>query len=1106
MLGRLKSRKSYLDVPKSRVSTGTSSNTVAFPTTSTNNEAASQHRRSLLTRKSPAAGCSKKLLPKLVKQTINANNLKAFEKQVPRALSVSTVKKGRFSTGSFTLNSTQTLDEKVDAEFKTDAHSSENSLNATYCLPSYEATRMRHIPQKEDLDMIILHQNLPNVGISKGRPEQEQIESSVCPLPLIEPSNLPPLFTSFIAEECLHIAAELNEKRETYPLLTLDTANPIPVTGVSMISEEPVPLDSSVYSCCCSNTPPAKLALLCHSKLQENILEDVSSQLKLAEIKTGDLTVGTRMSNDYIETGALPWSPPENLIQFNKTITQGNLNDEEDTALKHDVYSSDVLNESPLSNVEYIQLNVPKVMNDASITFSDTKNDASSCFVPAKTQSNSNLSLSKVDLVLSERSLLSDEKQILPKHRSFENELEPPDLLGCAPSLSLSTDLIQLDNTVTVQDKNVTFVLSKDENSFRKSLQTSALSNFKQSMSPQDLLQLNVTMNVDDLKNTTCDTSKYKDLGNDLRCKLPVSMSKEIQLNATMILNDHKNATFIASKHEGCLTNDILSNLEQSLTTTNQDELNRIITVSDCKDATFIAPNLKDSLANNPNKTTNLADCKLSLSSDSNEVRLTPKKLKLVRKAEALTSGSELEQVKMSGKNNHSSLSLNFGKGSYSTGMEKLSNEVKPGDVCISVELHKVACAVETSLPFIDSFQKKEQSICEHADSFHDLVSSEWAPNCISTPCLAGKPTFPEYLQLDRSFLASSSTLQADVSDGLGKCPNEQDKTIDVAKSSGTEVTEAKSSGRKTSNAPSQRLQQTKMGSENSLKLISYLPAAKKKNITKASVSELCKSGVQKDTVPSSAQTCKIGSSVERGKPSIQPPGFSKLCLPKPRQLSGRLGRAVATGQMLGNKIPSYHIRVNAKMSPKIKSTPLLTKAISKIPGVKGTTSVVSSKLTVSETQKSAELFNIGMADPPHAIRKASKPLVLDSQNFVTGIKRPNSAVEQKRRLCPPPKRSKTAATFAGEVAIKQTKLKPLLGDSKQKMTRKSLTSESKVNMVKTATEASTFKSKQELEVAKLQKKNKELEEKIAMLERQNAALQQEKENFALILEEGSIV
>ncbi|XP_060688038.1 uncharacterized protein LOC132820123 isoform X2 [Hemiscyllium ocellatum] len=1104
MLGRLKSRKSYLDVPKRHVSTGTSSNTVAFPTTCTNNEATSQHRRSLLTRKSPAAGCSKKLLPKLMKQTINANNLKAFEKQVPRAPSVSTVKKGRFSTGSFTLNSTQTLDEKVDTEFKTDALSNENSLNATYCLPSSEATCMRHIPQKEDLDMMILHQNLPNIGISKGRPEQEQIESNVCPLPLVEPSNLTPLFTSFIAEECLHIAAELNEKRETYPLLTLGTANPIPVTGVSMISEEPMPLDSSVYSCCCSNTSPAKLALLCHSKLQENILEDMSSQQNLAEIKTGDLTVGTRMSNDYIETGALPWSPPENLIQFNETITQGNLNDEEDTALKHDVYSSYVLNESPLSSVEYIQLNVPKVTNDVSITCSDTKNDASSSFVPAKTQSNSNLSLSKGDLVLSERSLLSDEKQILPKHRSFENELEPPDLLGCTPSLSLSTDLIQLDDTVTVRDKNVTFVLSKDENSFRKGLQTSALSNFKQSMSPQDLLQLNVTMNVDDLKNTTCDTSKYKDLGNDLCCKLPVSMREEIQLNATMILNDHKNATFIASKHEGCLTNDILSNLEQSLTTTNQDELNRIITVSDCKDATFVAPKLKDGLANNPNKTTNLANCKLSLSSDSNEVRLTAKNLKLVRKAEALTSGSELEQVKMSGKNNHSSLSLNFGKGSYSTGTEKRSNEVKPGDDCISVELHKAACAVETSLPFIDSSQKKEQSICEHADSFHDLVSSEWAPNCISTPCLARKTTIPEYLQLDHSFLASSSTLQADVSDGLGKCPNDQDKTIDVAKSSGPEITEAKSSGRKTSNAPSQQLQQTKMGSENSLKRISYLPAAKKKNITEASVSELCKSGVQKDIVPSSAQTCKIGSSVKRGKPSIQPPAFSKLCLPKSRQLSGKLGRAVATGQMLGNnnKILPYHIKANTKMSPKIKSTPPLTKAISKIPGVKRTSSVVSSKLPVSKTQKSTELFNIGTADPPHAIRKASKPLVLDSQNVVTGIKRPNSAVEQKRRLYPSPKRSKTA----GEVAIKQTKLKPLLGDSKQKMTRKSLTSESKVKMVKTATEASTFKSKQELEVAKLQKKNKELEDKIAMLERQNAALQQGKENLALVLEEGSIV
>ncbi|XP_048461325.1 uncharacterized protein LOC109929980 isoform X2 [Rhincodon typus] len=1053
---RLNSRKSSLAAPKRRasmcVSTRTSSNAVASPTTSNTSEAASQRRRSLLTRKSPAQGCSKMPLPELGKQTIG--NLKAFEKQLPSAPSVSPVKKGRFSTGSFTVNPTQKLHKKADTKFKAAAVSKENSLNATYCLPSSEDASMRQIPQKEDLDMMMVHQNLPNIGISKGRPEQEQTESNLCPLPFMESSNLSPLFTSFIAEECLHIAANLNDKSEICPWFTVGTVNPIPVTSVSMINEEPVPLDSSVYSCC-SNTSPAKSPLLCISKFKENIL-DMSSQQKLAEaeIKTGDLPVGTRMNNDYIETGALPLSPLGNLIQFNETVTEGYLNDEKGNALKHEVYSSNVLSKSPPSTVEYIQLNVPEVLSDASTTCLGAKNDASSTFMPTKIQSNSNLSLSKVDLLLSERSMSGDEKQILPKHRSsFENEFEPPDLLGCTPSLALSTDLIQLNDTITVRDnKNVTFDLSKHESSFGKGLQTSPLSNFKQSVSPQDLEKLNVTMNVDDFKNTTFDTSKYKDLGNDFNCKLPVSTREGIQLNATMTLDDHKNATFDASKHEGCLANDTLSNCELSLSTTNQDQLSHS-TISH-KDTTFDAPKREGSLANNPNKTTNLADCKLSLSSDSNEVRLTPKNLKLVRKDDALASRSELEQVETSGKNNYSNLSLNFKKDSVSTSTETRSSEVNQGeDVCISAELCEGVCAVERSLPFIDISQKKEQSICEHADSFHDLVSSEWAPNCISTPCLAGKQNFPEYLQLDHSFLASSSTLQDDVR-GVGKCSNEQDRTKDAARTSGTDVPGTKFCGRKPSNASSQQLQQTKMGNENSLKHVSYLPAARKKNISEASVSEVCKSGAQKDIVPPLAQMCKIGSSAERGKPSIQPPGFSKLCLPKPRPLSGRLSRAVATGQISGNnKLPSYHIGVSTKMSPKIKSTQLLSKAISKIPGVKRTSSVVSSKLTVQETKAElkSELFNIG------------------------------------------------------EVTTKYTKPKPLLGNCKQKIAmkaRESLTSESKVKMVKTAVEESMFKSKQELEVVKLQRKNKELEEKIAILELQNAALRQGKENLAPVPEE----
>ncbi|XP_059507338.1 uncharacterized protein LOC125458716 isoform X2 [Stegostoma tigrinum] len=1052
MSARLNSRKSSLGAPKRHasmhVSTRTSSNAVASPTTSNTSEAASQRRRSVLTRKSPAQGCSKKPLTELGKETIS--NLKAFEKQLPNTPSVSTVKKGRFSTGSFTVNPTQ-KSHKADTKFKAATISKENSLNATYCLPSSEDMSMRQIPRKEDLDMLMVRENLPNVGISKSRPEREQTESNLCPLPFMESRNLSPLFTSFIAEECLHIAAKLNDKSEICPFPTVGTVNPTPVTGVSMINEEPVPLDSSVYSCC-SNTSPAKSPLLCTSKFKENIF-DMSSQQKFteAEIKTGDLPVGTRMNNDYIETGTLPLSPSGNLIQFNETVTQGYLNDEKDNALEHEVYSSNVLSKSP-TTVEYIQLNVPEVLSDASTTCLGAKNDAASTFMPTKIQSNSKLSLSKVDLLLSERSMLSGKICLSPKHSSFENEFEPPDLLGCTPPLNLSTDLIQLNDTMMVKDnKNVTFDLSKHESSFGKGLQTSSLSNFKQSVSPQELEQFNVTINVDDFKNATFDTSKYKDLGNDFSCKLPVSLREGIQLNATMTLDDHKNATFDASKHEGCLANDDLSNCELSLSTTNQDQLLTHSTINH-KVTTFDAPKREGSLENNPNKTINLANCKLSSSSDSNEVRLTLKNLKLVRKDDALASRSELEQVQMNGKNNYSNLSLNF-KSSDCT--EKRSSEINQGeDVSISAELREGVCASERSLPVVDVSQKKEQSLGEHADSFHDLVSSEWAPNCISTPCLAGKQNFPEYLQLDRSFLASSSTLQDDVC-GVGKCSNEQDSTNNAARTSGTDVPGTKFSGRKPSNASSQQLQQTKMGNENSLKRVSYLPAARKKNISEASVSEICKPGAEKDIVTPLAQMCKIGSSAERGKPSIQPPGFSKLCLPKPHRLSGKLSQAVATRHVSGNnKLPSYHNGISTKMSPKIKSTQLLAKGISKIPGVKRTSSVVSSKLTMQETKAElkSELFNIGIAGPSHVNRKANKPLVLDPQNVVTGIKRTNSAVEHKR----------------GEVTTKYAKPKPLLGNCKPKIAmkaRESLTSESKVKMINTAVEESTFKSKQELEV-----------------------------------------
>ncbi|XP_078403716.1 uncharacterized protein LOC144683963 isoform X2 [Cetorhinus maximus] len=1404
---RRSSTKSSLVAPKHRASTcvptRTSSNAAASTAVRRNSEAPSQCRRPLLTRKSPPEGCSKIPLTELGKRTLGTNNLKVFEKQVLKAPSVSTVKNSQFSTGSFNVNSTHKLDRKMGTKFKTAAK--ENSLNATYCLPSSDDEYERQIPQKtKSVGAVMVQQKLPNINVSNSVPEHEQTQSAHCPLRLMEPSYLSPLFSSFVAEECLHIAAELSNKSETCLLHAVDAINPVPVPNVSMINEEPVPLDCSVYSCC-SDTSPAKLPLGgSTSQLQEN--KDTSCQLILteAEIKTQESPVSAKMNDDDVETGTLPWSPSGNLIQINETMMQSDLNDHEGDAPKQNVYSSNVLSKLPtvsncttsLSTVDLIQLGEIQVRGASNTQSLDIKTDAScESFMTAKTLSNCNLSLSKKDLLLCERSMLSDENQILPKHRgSFENEREAPALLDCTPSFT-TADLIQWNETMTERDnKNITFDLSEHESSFGNDLQASALSNYKLPLSAQVVVQLNGTMTVDNHKNITFETSEHEDVGNDLKvtnpsnytlppsmretvqlngtvtmddhknatfdapkhegspqkdskapvlsncelllqlnstmavddhknatldapkhdgssendskapvlsncellqlngtmtmddhknttfdapkhegspendskapassscelllqlnstmavddyknatfdaprhegspendskapassscelllqlnstmtmddhknatfdapkhegspendskapasssCELllqlnstmavddyknatfdapkhegspendskaPASSSCELllQLNSTMTMDDHKNATFDAPKHEGSPENDsiapassscelllqlnstmavgdhknaifdapkhegspendskapVLSNCELLPSTSSGEQLNGIVTVTDCNVA-FDSSKCEDSLENNPSKITNFPNRKLPQSSGgSNEIRL-------VRK-HAPDYGSKLEQVKQNGKSSISNSTLNSGKGGDSTCTNKISSETNQGgDVNCSTELQKGASALERSLHLRDTSQNKELSICEHADLV-DIVSSEWAPHCMSTPYLRGKQSFPDYLQLDHSFLASSCALQDSEHDGVGECPDEQNKTKGDSESSSTDATETTNSRRKDSNAPrpGQRLQQTKMGTESSLKHVSSLPGVRRKNISQAPVSEAHKYGAHKDSIP--PPICKVGSTAvgRGGKPPMQPPSFSKMCLPKPRLVLGRLSSAIGTGQnTANNKLSSCHIGVNAKMSAKAEPNQPLTKAISKIPGMKKRSSLASSKLTVQETKvdsKPAELFNIGMAASQYVNQKSNKSLVLASQNVVTGIKRPSSAIEQKRRLCPSPKRSKTV----GDVTAKfGKKTKPLSGNCQQKVGAKageSLTSEPKVKLIKTAD--STYRSEQE-QVAKLQRRNQELEEKIAMLELQNAALRQGKENLSFP-EEGS--
>ncbi|GCB80248.1 hypothetical protein scyTo_0018050 [Scyliorhinus torazame] len=972
----------------------------------------------------------------------------------------------------------------------------ENSLNVTYSSPSSDEKSTRQIPLKtKDVDVVMVQQNLPNVCVSSSVSEHS-------PFHLMEASNIS-LFSSFVAEECLHIATELNNTSKA-SLHTIDT-----VANVSMITEEPVPFDSS----CCSEFSPTKLPLGgSTSKLQEDGL-NTSCQLVLskAAIKTNDSPVGA---------GTLPWSPARNLIQLNETLIQSDLNDHEDDEPKHDVCSSNVSSKLPnVSNCEFpsavnlIQLDEIKMSSASNTQSLGVRSDAS-CenVMPVKTLSSCNVLLLKRDPLV-ERSMLSDGCLIMPMHKgNFENELDAHVFLDCKPCLA-TPDLIQLNETMTVRDnKNVTFDLSGCESSF---------GNYLQANYEQDVVQLNGTMTVDNRQNITFETSKYEDLGKDCKvtnlsnCRLSPSVGDMLQLNSTMAMDDHKNATFDAHPqshdsnpendiipkasvlsncellqlnstmtvddhknttidavpHEGHLENDIktsvlsncellnstmtvddhknttidavphegnlendtkvpvLSNCELLLSKNDTEQLNRIVTINDSS-ATFDASKCEDRLENDPSKITNLPDCKLFPSSGGlNESRL-------VRKC-ALDCGSKLEQVKQS--------------------------------------------ALKRSLHLRETSQDKELSI-----------NSEWAPHCMSTPCFTGRRCFPAYLRLDHSFLASTTTLQDSVGNGMDECP---DETKDDCRSSSTDATETKTKLRKDLNVPRPVLQ---IRTENSLKRVSCLPEGRR------NVSEVQKCGAKNDSVPPPARTCKVGSAAAVGrksKPAMLQPGFSKMHFPEPRLVSGRLSSAKGIGQSTVNKLLPCQIGVT-KISQAESSQPL-TEDLSKIPGMKKRSLLVSPKLTVQETKadsKPAVLVNLGMARHPQVNRKTNKP-VLASQNIATGIKRPNSAIEQKRvLLCPSPKRAK----IAGEATAKfQRNTKLLPGNCKQKMRMKSkeyLSSEPKVKL--NEAKESTCKS-EDNHLTMLQRRNKELEEKIVMMELKNAALelqiaalQRGKENF----------
>uniref|UniRef100_UPI00398F49C2 uncharacterized protein n=1 Tax=Pristiophorus japonicus TaxID=55135 RepID=UPI00398F49C2 len=1002
--------KSSLPVLKRRTST----------TAKEDSKEALQCRLPLPNRKSVLQGCSKKPSTELQKPTVGTKDLKTFEKQVPRAPSALTVKNRRFSTGSFSLNSNR----KMDAKLKMAAFPKKSPLNTTYSLSRSDGKSTGQIIlNTKGLDVVMVQRYLPNIGGVDTIPEQ----LAHFPLHLVEPSNLSPLLTSFVPEECFSIASELSSERKTS---TVGAINPVYMTNVSLINDKPIPPD-------CSDTSPAKsLQFGCTSKLQENGLKDSSCQLIPTEAarKTKDSSVGAEMNNNYIESGTLPYFPLGNLLQLNETMMLSDHDEHKDDAPKHEAYSRNIPTGSncnlPLCAVDSIHLDGAIVLSGASNMPSlCTKND-DSCrsAMPVKTLSNCKLPLSKRDLLLCEGAMLSDNKIVVPKHKdSFGNEHhEASALFDCMPS-PFTKEVFQLNETITVRGDNATFDASKHESSVGNNLQAFTLSN----------------------------------------CKLSLSTGDIVQINGMLTLDGHRNASFDISKHEGSLRNDTskataLSSCKLSLSTGDVMQLNRTRIVTDCKDATFDALKHEDHLENDLHKTTNLPDCKLCQSSGgSNEILLlSTKNLKLVRKCE-----KRLSEVKQG----------------------------SDGDLSYSAELHKGAPAVVKDLPLTEPSHNQQQNVCESADLVQDPLGSEWAPFCMSTPLSVALKW--SYLPFDHTFQTSSSTLE----DDTHECPHERVETKDDSRSSGTNATGTKSCSGKMVNAPrlKEGLQQTKIS-------ISHLNGARSKVINLKPKSEEHKCGAEKNSLPLPARTLRPdSSSVGRGgRPPAHPSSFSKLCLPKPSLVSGRPSSRFGTGQITGNneQLPSCQTGVNSKMPPKAEPHQPLTKVITKIPGIKRrspqTPSLPPPPRTKTAESKQVELFNLGVGGPPSVTKHAHKSLALASNNLVTGIKRPSSAMERKR-LCSSPKRSKEVGGGTAKLPKKSgTKPALPLGSKpkgplglklKMEVKGESPTSEPKVNRNKTAVE----ESKQELKVAKLQ----ELAMEVAALELRNAALRQEMEN-----------
>ncbi|XP_059832782.1 uncharacterized protein LOC132397959 isoform X2 [Hypanus sabinus] len=1026
--------KSSLPAPRRSASTSDVSRTLTAA--KENFKKGAQARLPLQSRKNVIPNWPEKPLNRLRKSTIDTSNLKPLENQLPGS-SVSKVKSRRFTTGSFTPNSIRKLDRKMEPKFKKAAQTEGSPLNSTFCLPCPDGK-----PAKtKSSDVVMVQNRLPGADATCSVPESKLVPSANLPLTPVEPGDFTSLLTTPIMQECLEIAAQLSDEDKTCPVNTLSQW---PMSNVSVITEEPMPLD-------CSSSFFSDISLVksprvgCTLELPRNSLMDTSCQQIYTEINCIELPSSDTLENGYSDCDSETLSFSGNLIQFDTEVPS----DPKDLVgiapyvpeakghSKNVNRSPAVTNCRPSEGVEDL-MTLDGTMAHADTSDMPSKNEfPDKRAIQTKPSSASKLPLSQADLLLCEGPTVSDEILVVPQQNvCFGNEVEKPATLTNFPQSLTPGNLIQLNETMTLKG-NRTFDASKPECSFRN--------DSNRLPSTGNKVQLNDTMTVDH-KNTTFEASKHECiLGSDPKVTgmlLPV-IDDKVQLNDTMTM-DHKNATFEASKHECNLGSDSnaaagilppsIDNQMQLINTMNVDQRNatfealkheecfggdvsKVTTLSLCKFTSEAVqlngtmPDLKDArfepteVGNSlemveDGRSKELPSCEPHLSSEGlNDLeQLNSESLTLVRKRDgsALISVSEQQGIKQNGESSHSkdsNATPNFRKDDSKSSARSELHQDNDGNIS-SAELEKDPPDLIKSIHLRDSMQNEELNVCESADLVHDAVSSEWAPHFMSTPNVAMRMSFLEYMPFDHSFQSSSSTLQDDA-DSLDKQVPKADLSYGSTKS------DTKRASGRVVNAP--RIEQkAKVFMTSSLKPTSSLLATRRKTLNLAAGSQEDKCSAEKKSIPLSRRTTRLSSSStgRGGKPPIQPSTLSKMCPPKPRLILGKPS-SVGTGQSeASNQLSSGRTGASTKMLAKAES-----QVTSRIPGIKRRSPQVASKDPAQELErpgsKPVQLFTMGVSDPPRSNRSAHKPSVLPSKSIVTGMKRPGSAVGPKRQCHP---------------------------------------------------------------------------------------------------------